>query len=146
MLASIRDIIMISTPQNVLRFRHLIGARSSYGVHLTYVEQPASNRRAHASTIVRSFIGADSVALMFAGNIFYGVGLGTEDVIEIRPRRFQGGGDFFSEIWNEQGWADAGITGEFVQDKHSGKFVSDHGFAMPDWRASLAPIVARLAA
>lgn len=74
MLASIRDILIISTPYDLPGFKRLLGDGSDYGVHFTYVEQPSPDGLAQAFTIGKDFIGDDSVCLVLGDNIFHGSG------------------------------------------------------------------------
>jgi glucose-1-phosphate thymidylyltransferase len=72
MLASIQDILIISTPEDLPNFQKLLGTGEQFGISLNYAEQPSPDGLAQAFLIGDNFIGTDSVSLVLGDNIFYG--------------------------------------------------------------------------
>jgi glucose-1-phosphate thymidylyltransferase len=88
MLAGIRDILVISTPQDTPRFEQLLGDGAQWGLKLSYAVQPSPDGLAQAFIIGRDFIGKDPVALILGDNIFYGQDLSVR--LEAAARNRQG--------------------------------------------------------
>ena len=101
MLAGIREILVISTPQDLPGFRRLLGEGEDYGVKFTYAEQPSPDGLAQAFIIGREFIGSDSVCLVLGDNIFYGQSFSHMLPRRRRKPRFS---VITSMIRNDMGW------------------------------------------
>ncbi len=78
MLAGIRDILIISTPQDLPSFERLLGDGSAYGIELTYAEQPRPEGLAQAFIIGREFIGSDDICMVLGDNLFHGSSFATQ--------------------------------------------------------------------
>src|SRR3954447_10951013 len=88
MLADVRDILVISTPQDTPRFEQLLGDGARWGIRLSYAVQPKPQGIAQAFLVGREFIGKDPVALVLGDNIFYGHELG--DMLKRAAERERG--------------------------------------------------------
>jgi glucose-1-phosphate thymidylyltransferase len=91
MMAGIRDVLVITTPEDAHQFERLLGDGSQWGISITYAVQPSPDGLAQAFILGADFIGGDKVALVLGDNIFFGPGLGTR----LKERTdIQGGGVF----------------------------------------------------
>ena len=77
-MAGIRDVLVITTPQDVDQFERLLGDGSAFGISISYAQQPRPEGLAQAFVIGSDFVGHDKVALVLGDNIFYGPGLGRQ--------------------------------------------------------------------
>lgn len=101
MLAGIRDILIISTPEDTPKFEHLFGDGSDYGLQLSYAVQDAPNGLAEAFIIGEQFIGDDSVCMILGDNLFYGRGL-SELLLKARTDvETEGGASVFGYFVND---------------------------------------------
>lgn len=96
MLAGIRDILIITTPEDAESFRRLLGDGSDLGIALSYAVQPSPDGLAQAFVIGRGFVGTRRVALALGDNIFYGHGL--SDVLQAAAARERGATVFGYEV------------------------------------------------
>jgi glucose-1-phosphate thymidylyltransferase len=76
MLAGVREVLIITTPEDLSQFEKLLGDGSSWGISISYAVQPSPDGLAQAYLIGADFIGQDSVAMVLGDNIFYGAGMG----------------------------------------------------------------------
>jgi len=103
MSAGIRDILIISTPQDLPRFQELLGDGAQFGLRLKYAEQPTPDGLAQAFVIGEEFIGNDCVAMVLGDNIFFGHGL---------KKRLR------AAVRNARGGKGATVFGYYVDDPH----------------------------
>lgn len=96
MMAGIREILLITTPDDQAQFRRLLGDGSALGLQISYAVQPSPDGLAQAFLIGEEFIGPESVALILGDNIFYGAGLGRS----LRVEEMAGGLIFAHHVAN----------------------------------------------
>lgn len=109
MNAGIRDILIISTPQDTPRFENLLGDGRQFGVHLTYAVQPSPDGLAQAFIIGEDFIGSDSVAMVLGDNIFSGHGLNKR---------------LHAAVRNAENGRGATVFGYYVDDRNASALLS----------------------
>jgi glucose-1-phosphate thymidylyltransferase len=102
MLSEIREILIISTPEDLPRFQTLFGDGSTLGLSLSYAEQKAPNGLAEAFIIGREFVGSDTVALILGDNVFYGAGL--REICRNAAQRTQGATVFAYQVEDSRGY------------------------------------------
>jgi glucose-1-phosphate thymidylyltransferase len=102
MLAGIRDVLIITTPADRLRFEALLGNGTQWGIAITYAEQPRPEGLAQAFTIGRDFIGDSPVALVLGDNLFYGSGL--SDLLQDAAQPRRGATVFAYQVRNPQAY------------------------------------------
>ena len=95
MLAGIREILIISTPQDLPNFKKLLGSGERFGVEFSYVEQPSPDGLAQAFILGADFIKNDSVALILGDNIFYGQGFSSMLADVVKNTQEKGGATVF---------------------------------------------------
>lgn len=95
MLAGIRDILIISTPQDLPNFKRLLGSGEQFGVKFSYVEQPSPDGLAQAFILGEEFIGNDDVALVLGDNIFFGQGFSDSLHLVVENTKIKGGATVF---------------------------------------------------
>ena len=110
MLAGIRDILIISSPQFLGNYRDLFGDGSALGLSIAYAEQPSPDGLAQAFTIGADFIGGDSVALVLGDNIFFGAGL--PDLLASAVSRTSGATVFSYHVENPERYGVVELTAD----------------------------------
>lgn len=109
MLAGIRDILVISTPEDLPRFQQLLDDGSQWGLRFSYARQDVPNGLAQAFVIGRPFVGDDNVALILGDNIFYGDGLGA--LMQNATRRASGATVFGYSVVDPERYGVAELDG-----------------------------------
>ena len=113
MLAGIRDILLITTPEDRLSFNNLLGDGSEFGINLQYKEQPNPDGLAQAFIIGEKFIGDDNVCLILGDNIFYGQGF--KEKLDVVSSLKEGATVFSYKVSNPEQF---GVV-EFDENKHA---------------------------
>jgi len=138
MLAGIRDILLISTPQDTPRFEQLLGDGKRWGLHLTYAVQPKPDGIPQAFVIGADFIGRDPCALILGDNIFYGHDLPVD--LQAATRRTKGATIFVYQVNDPERYGVVEFDGErkvvSIEEKpaHPRSRYAQTGFAVYDNR------------
>jgi glucose-1-phosphate thymidylyltransferase len=128
-MAGVRDILIITTPDDQVQFRRLLGDGSALGLRLSYVAQPRPEGIAQAFVLGADFIGADAVALVLGDNIFHGTGLGRQ----LRAHTSVSGGRVFAyQVANPEayGVVEFGADGRVLSIEEK-PLVPKSGYAVP---------------
>ena len=113
MLAGIREVLIITTPEDIDSFKRLLGDGSQFGIELSYTVQPSPDGLAQAFILGEDFIGNDDVCLVLGDNIFYGQGFtSTQHRLETPQLQFPAG----SALQNAQVFVGTPIAGTFRQN------------------------------
>jgi glucose-1-phosphate thymidylyltransferase len=110
MLAGIREILVITTPQDQANFRLVLGNGSDWGINISYAAQGEPRGLADAFIVGREFIGGDSVALVLGDNMFYGHGI--SEVLETAAHREQGATVFAYQVTDPERYGIVAFDGE----------------------------------
>ncbi len=119
MLAGIRDILLISTPEDLPQFKRLLGDGSQIGISLSYAEQPRPEGLAQAFVIGKSFIGNDPVCLILGDNIFYGHNL--SEILKRAVKLTHGGLVFGYLVKDPERYGVVEFDDSRHRDRHRGK-------------------------
>ena len=122
MLANIKDVLIISTPQDLPKFKLLLGDGKQWGMSISYAQQAAPNGLAEAFIIGADFIGDDNVALVLGDNIFYGNQLTT--ILETAASRTEGATIFGYHVHDPQRYGCLLYTSPSPRDKRQSRMPS----------------------
>ena len=110
MMAGIREILIISSPEYINNYKQLFGDGSVYGIHMSYAIQPSPDGLAQAFVIGKEFIGSDAVALVLGDNIFYGANLG--EILRRSVKRTEGATVFAYHVEDPERYGVVSFNGD----------------------------------